>query len=58
MHCRHRYAFEGLITELCHRAGVPTKDLDYCPRIEAPLYNVTNIKGLEESPSLVLTTVE
>lgn len=55
---RRRYVFGGLITELYSRASVPTKDLDYFPRIVASPYNVTNIKGPEKSTGPVLTIAE
>lgn len=52
------YAFGGLTTELCKHAGVLEEPLDYFPHIEAPHYNVTNIKGSDESTGHMLTIVE
>lgn len=53
-----RYTFGGLITELCSHACVPTEEFDYCPHIEAPLYIVTNVQGLEIATGLILTIAE
>lgn len=35
VHRGRRYAFRGLINELCHYAGVLEEDLDYFPHIAA-----------------------
>lgn len=32
-HKGRRYAFGGLISELCHLTGVPTEEADYYPNI-------------------------
>lgn len=56
-HKAHRYAFGGLITQLCLMTGVPEEDADYFPIIQAP-YIATNIKGLNVSLGPVLTTAE
>lgn len=57
-HKGHRYAFGGLITELCHNAGVPIKGYDYFPHIKTLTYMVKNVQGPEMVMRTILTTVE
>lgn len=58
VHKGRRYAFDDVITELCHLTCVHTEEADYCPHIEVPPYVVTNIKVPEVSTRSVITTIE
>jgi hypothetical protein len=58
VHRGRGYAFGGLITELCIRAGVPQEQCDYMPPLPSTLYDVTNIKAPDYTHGPVLTTQE
>uniref|UniRef100_M1D8X4 Putative plant transposon protein domain-containing protein n=1 Tax=Solanum tuberosum TaxID=4113 RepID=M1D8X4_SOLTU len=58
VHRGRRYAFGGLITNLCRRAGVPEESVDYmAPLFTTPL-DITKTKGPENMHGPTLTTAE
>ncbi|KAH0712429.1 hypothetical protein KY289_008388 [Solanum tuberosum] len=58
VHRGQRYAFGGLITNLCRRAGVPEETVDYmAPLFTTPL-DITKTKGPENMHGPTLTTAE
>uniref|UniRef100_M1E0V4 Putative plant transposon protein domain-containing protein n=1 Tax=Solanum tuberosum TaxID=4113 RepID=M1E0V4_SOLTU len=58
VHRGRRYAFGGLIINLCRRAGVPKESVDYmAPLFTTPL-DVTKTKGLENMHGPTLITAE
>uniref|UniRef100_M1DG54 Putative plant transposon protein domain-containing protein n=1 Tax=Solanum tuberosum TaxID=4113 RepID=M1DG54_SOLTU len=58
VHKGHKYAFGGLITQMCHAAGVPEESLDYmAPLCPAPV-DITRTKGPDTEFGPTLTTVE
>lgn len=57
-HKGRRYAFGGIIIELCLRAGVPIEGFDYYPHIEASPYVVSNVQGPETFTRPILTVTE
>ncbi|KAH0685764.1 hypothetical protein KY284_016317 [Solanum tuberosum] len=58
LHRGRRYAFGGLINNLCRRAGVPEESVDYmAPLLTTPL-DVTKTKEPENMYGLILTTIE
>ncbi|KAK4724170.1 hypothetical protein R3W88_026949 [Solanum pinnatisectum] len=58
VHQGRRYAFGGLITNLCRQAGVPEESVDYmAPLFTTPLH-VTKTKGPKNFHGPTLTTTE
>ncbi|KAH0650056.1 hypothetical protein KY284_029968 [Solanum tuberosum] len=58
VHKRHKYAFGGLITRMCHVPGVPEENVDYmAPLFPAPV-GITRTKGPDTEFGQTLTTAE
>ncbi|KAG5599456.1 hypothetical protein H5410_030826 [Solanum commersonii] len=58
VHKGHKYAIGGLITKMCHAAGVPKENLDYmAPLFPAPV-DITRTKGPDTEFGPTLTIVE
>jgi len=58
VHKGHMYAFGGLITKMCHIAGVPKEQLDYMAPLYPALVDITRIKGPYTEFGPTITTAE
>uniref|UniRef100_M1DNK7 Putative plant transposon protein domain-containing protein n=1 Tax=Solanum tuberosum TaxID=4113 RepID=M1DNK7_SOLTU len=58
VHKGSRYTFGGLITRLCHDAGVPEEHLDYMAPLFPTPVDITRTKGPDTEFGPTLTTAE
>ncbi|KAG5581535.1 hypothetical protein H5410_052162 [Solanum commersonii] len=58
VHKGHRYAFGGLITQICRDAGVPEENVDYMTPLYPALVDITQTKGPHTEFGPTLTTGE